>query len=214
MSKDSSKSGQQDKSDGEYKPPSSPGLCANQDEINEYLKDKQDYDKAWEVTKAQQDQAKDKYDPPPKPNILDDEWKSNKKWNERESYNKSWDDSQDNSDSQKEEKSGGCFITSACVEAHGLPDNCTELKILRNFRDTFLIQLPDGNNLVQQYYNTAPKIVDNINRSSKKAQIYQWLYEDLIQKSILYIKTGDNIAAFKNYKSIFEYLKQTFLDKK
>ena len=31
--------------------------------------------------------------------------------------------------------SGGCYFTSACVEAQGLPDDCHELTALRKFRD-------------------------------------------------------------------------------
>ena len=31
--------------------------------------------------------------------------------------------------------SGGCFLTSACTEARGLPDDCHELTVLRSFRD-------------------------------------------------------------------------------
>ena len=213
MSNDSSKKGQQDKSDDNYNPPSSPGLFSNESERETYYKDKQDYDKSWEVTKAQQDQADDKYKPPSTPSMCDSDRRKEIKWAEREAYDKSWEDSQENSDNQEEEKKDGCFITTACVKAHKLPDNCLELQTLRNFRDTFLIQLPDGNNLITEYYNTAPKIVDKINRSPQKDEIYNWLYDELIKKSIYYINCGDNLNAYKNYKSIFQYLKQNMLTK-
>ena len=40
--------------------------------------------------------------------------------------------------------STGCFLTSACVEAMNLPDDCEELMILRKFRDTWLVKQPGG----------------------------------------------------------------------
>lgn len=40
---------------------------------------------------------------------------------------------------QEESKStSGCYLTSACTKARGLPDNCEELTILRKFRDEWL----------------------------------------------------------------------------
>ena len=40
--------------------------------------------------------------------------------------------------------SGGCFLTSACTEARGLPDDCHELTVLRSFRDGYLRSQPEG----------------------------------------------------------------------
>jgi hypothetical protein len=65
------KKGQEDKSNGKYKPPSD-------------WEDKEEYDNAWEVTKAHQDQNDGKYDPP-------------RKSSEKEIYDKSWKDSENNS---------------------------------------------------------------------------------------------------------------------
>jgi len=199
MSKDSSEKGQQDRSAGKYDPPSS-------------YKEKEAYDEAWEVTKAQQDQSEGKYRPPSTPGMLDSDYSKEKKWNEREAYDDSWDGSKSNSDSQEEEKSSGCFITSACVESKGLPDNCLELESLRNFRDTYILQMADGKDLIQKYYSDAPKIVNIINHNPKRQEIYNWLFAELIQKSLDNIKAGNNDAAFKNYKSIFQYLQSNFLD--
>ena len=39
--------------------------------------------------------------------------------------------------------SGGCFLTSACTEARGLPDDCHELTVLRAFRDGYLRSQPE-----------------------------------------------------------------------
>lgn len=214
MSKDSSEKGQQDRSEGKYDPPSSPGIFSSKDKKEEYFKEKDAYDKSWEVTKAQQDQSENKYRPPSTPSILDSssEYSKSKKWSERESYDKSWEDSRKNSESQDDEKKSGCFITSACVESKGLHDNCMELEILRSFRDGYVLALTDGKRLIHEYYSEAPKIVNRINQDTRRKEIYNWLYVELIQKSIESIKEGDNHAAFENYKAIFKYLQYESLD--
>ena len=58
--------------------------------------------------------------------------------------------------------SGGCFLTSACTEARGLPDDCHELTVLRSFRDGYLRSQPEGEAEIAEYYAVAPKIVDAI----------------------------------------------------
>lgn len=44
----------------------------------------------------------------------------------------------------KESDNGGCYLTTACVAARGLPDTCTELQTLRAFRDGVLARQPGG----------------------------------------------------------------------
>ena len=54
---------------------------------------------------------------------------------------------------------GGCYITTACVHAKGLSDNCYELQILRMYRDTWLINQKEGKALIGEYYRIAPIII-------------------------------------------------------
>ena len=54
---------------------------------------------------------------------------------------------------------GLCFITTAVCRASGLPDDCAELTAFRAFRDGYLQNEPDGNALIDEYYNIAPGIV-------------------------------------------------------
>ena len=60
--------------------------------------------------------------------------------------------------------SSGCYLTSACTQARGLPDDCEELTVLRAFRDTYVRALPTGEADVRRYYATAPQIVNAIHR--------------------------------------------------
>lgn len=73
-----------------------------------------------------------------------------------------------------EEKSGsstGCWLTSACCIAKGLPDDCMELTELRGFRDEILKAMPDGKKLIDFYYAEGPRIVKQI-EASEHAQAY------------------------------------------
>src|SRR3954470_9525489 len=45
-----------------------------------------------------------------------------------------------------------CFITTACCELLGLPDNCFELRLLRRYRDRVLARLPGGREKIALYY--------------------------------------------------------------
>ena len=72
-----------------------------------------------------------------------------------------------------------CFLTSACVAYKGLKDNCVELNTLRYFRDTYMKSLDDGADLIKQYYDIAPTIVESINSSKNKDEYYSYIFEQI-----------------------------------
>ena len=76
--------------------------------------------------------------------------------------------------SRYKQKSSGCFLTTACVEYKGLADDCEELTKLRAFRDNYLKTTEEGKAVVEEYYRIAPQIVEKINASAKKAEIYDY----------------------------------------
>ncbi len=74
---------------------------------------------------------------------------------------------------------GGCFLTSACVGYLGLPDDCAELTTLRRFRDDVLTTTSEGKALVEEYYRIAPTLVDKIDASVQKDEIYKNIYKQI-----------------------------------
>ena len=58
---------------------------------------------------------------------------------------------------RKNQSSSGCYITSACVRARGLPDDCLEMETLRAFRDGYLASQPGGREDIEEYYAKAPQ---------------------------------------------------------
>ena len=108
-------------------------------------------------------------------------------------------------------EAGTCFLTTACVEARNLPDDCYELTTLRNFRDTYVQDLPEGKAIIGEYYDIAPRIIEKINSSKNSLSIYENLYDRLVQKSIELIELGRKKQAFENYRNIVRELKKNYL---
>jgi len=104
----------------------------------------------------------------------------------------------------------GCFLSTACINHMNLDDDCFELEILRYFRDTFVISLDNGNELIFEYYENAPKILFEISKSEKKDDILEYIYKSII-KIVEYIELEDNQMAFDNYKKMYQRLKQLYL---
>ena len=97
-----------------------------------------------------------------------------------------------------------CWLTSACCSYKGLSDDCEELTTLREFRDQVLINMPDGKDIINTYYEEAPRIVKQIDLSSKKDELYEFIYEKI--QSII------NKINLKLYEqAVIEYLYMTYI---
>ena len=94
---------------------------------------------------------------------------------------------------------GGCFITTACVEYMNLADDCYELKTLRKFRDEYMLKHENGINLAQNYYETAPKIVEILKTKQNAKEIFNNLYYDYIIPSVKAIEENNNVLALSIY---------------
>ena len=110
--------------------------------------------------------------------------------------------------------SEGCYLTSACVAARGLPDHCEELQTLRSFRDGYLTQPPGGRAEIAQYYATAPKIVEAINQLPGSAEVWDRIYEELVNPCIQMIHANQNTEAHQLYKSYANKLASLYLPTK
>ncbi|WP_254923766.1 DUF4157 domain-containing protein [Pseudanabaena sp. SR411] len=108
-------------------------------------------------------------------------------------------------------KKKGCFITTACVEAKGLPDDCEELTVLRQFRDDYMSSVENGSEMIDEYYAIAPEIVTRISALPNGELIFVSLY-DKVAKSVHLVKAGQNEEAMQNYISIVRELKKQYLE--
>ncbi len=105
-----------------------------------------------------------------------------------------------------ESQKSGCFLTTACVQAAGLPDDCHELTALRNFRDTFIRGLDGGDEMIRRYYDLSPRIVEKLSPSELKS-IYA-----TVQLAVAQIGRGEFSKAFSTYAAMFDQLCVKHLD--
>lgn len=106
-----------------------------------------------------------------------------------------------------------CFLTTACIRAKQLPDDCTELTALRKFRDTSLVTTDEGKILVKKYYNIAPQIVQEINSYSNCSQIWTLLYDELVQGTVSLINDNKPAEAVSLYRTYVNLLEENVLAK-
>ena len=102
-------------------------------------------------------------------------------------------------------------MTTACVNTKNLPDDCRELTVLRSFRDGYLVNQPDGKAEVQEYYRTAPKIVEIIDHQNNRDEIYEDLYSNVIVPCVKLIEQGNNTESHDKYKKMVKDLEKKFM---
>ena len=100
----------------------------------------------------------------------------------------------------KRDSSGGCYLTSACTAARGLPDDCHELQTLRHFRDNWLKKQPDGVLLIARYYEIAPKIVTAIDAREDRLDVYERIYQELVTSCVKMIEEENFQDALELYR--------------
>ena len=106
--------------------------------------------------------------------------------------------------------SGGCFLTTACVEHHNLADDCEELTTLRSLRDNHMLHTLSGQQQVQQYYQAGPAIVAAINRCENRADIYDYMYREMILPSVALVKEKRFDEAVAHYSVFVEALHHAY----
>ena len=105
----------------------------------------------------------------------------------------------------------GCFLTTACVQHKQLADDCDELNTLRFLRDTYMKQDAEGIVLANDYKIIGPKIVKAINRFDNKAEIYNYMFDNLVEPSVKLIKAKRYAEATAYYKDFVVGLTKKYL---
>ena len=92
-------------------------------------------------------------------------------------------------------------MTTACCKYKGLPDDCMELETLRRFRDNYLKGTEYGSELIRTYYESAPALVERIDSSPKRDDIYDHI-DEAITGIVSRIERGENERAVIEYLSL------------
>lgn len=99
-----------------------------------------------------------------------------------------------------------CFLTSACVDALGKPDDCYELTTLRRFRDEWLANQAGGKKDIARYYSFAPSVVAQMDKQPNRIQLYTAIYNELVMPCVKLIEEGRMNEAWDLYRSYSEDL--------
>ncbi len=97
----------------------------------------------------------------------------------------------------------GCYLTTACIQTRGLPDDCFELTTLRKFRDDVMATRLEGRTDIEEYKRVAPEIVrrlDLIGNPSAVNQVYSRIYHATILPAVRLVQSGDFQKAYDLYK--------------
>lgn len=143
------------------------------------------------------------------------EWEERKAENERRQ--REWDERKRNRGSGGRKKgggSGGCYITTAVCSSMNLPDDCHELQTIRHFRDNWLLFQNDGIKIISRYYETAPKIVESINKLTSASEIYLEIWKGYLEPFYQKINEVSNDEALQIYLKMVNNLEQEYLYKK
>jgi len=110
-----------------------------------------------------------------------------------------------------ESSSGGsiCYLTTACVEIRNLKDDCHELTMMRALRDNYMKKAGKYQE-IEDYYLTAPKIIDCIDAQPDKKKIYDDLYNEYILPCVEMMDKKNEKGAYNKYVEMVENLKSKY----
>lgn len=104
-----------------------------------------------------------------------------------------------------------CFITTAVCGSFGKPDDCYELTMFRQFRDTWLRKQEDGEALIKEYYAIAPRIVSSINLLDNAKEIYRSIWTDYLKPCLMDLESDNKVSCKKRYIQMVMDLKEKYL---
>ena len=103
-----------------------------------------------------------------------------------------------------------CFLTTACVHHKKLQDDCMELQTLRTLREQHMRVQQGGLELIGQYSIIGPDIVKGINACENSAEIYDYMYSNMILPSVKLVQQGQNEEAVAYYKTFVKALYERY----
>lgn len=95
-----------------------------------------------------------------------------------------------------------CFITEAVMAAGGKGDDAEPLQVLRWFRDNVLASTPEGQQMIQQYEQIAPMVVEAVNQREDNMAIYASIYQKFIAPAVEAVKAGQYPQALQIYSAM------------
>lgn len=104
-----------------------------------------------------------------------------------------------------------CYITTAVCKTFDKSDDCYELQTLRNYRDTYLTSQTDGADIIKEYYDIAPTIVNRIRKSPNSKEILKQICTNYLEPCIAYIEEGQNEKCKEIYIKMVRTLQEEYM---
>lgn len=104
-----------------------------------------------------------------------------------------------------------CFITTAACQTLDKPDDCYELNAFRGFRDNWLLQTSDGKAKIREYYLFAPMIVNAIDCSPRKDEVYCGIWRNYLSPCLNDIEHDRQQECAKRYEKMVKELELEWL---
>lgn len=108
-------------------------------------------------------------------------------------------------------RKGLCYITTAVCESQQKADDCYELSVLRGYRDHYLMKTDNGRELVEEYYEIAPILVQIIDMHKSSGEIYEEIYIDYLLPCIKQIEAGEPEACRQTYMGMVTFLETKYM---
>lgn len=105
------------------------------------------------------------------------------------------------------------FITEAVTQGAGLEADCYELSVLRMFRREYIAALDDGETVLCQYHDKAPRIIQAMDEltGEESHKVWATLYVTGVVPAVLLITSGKWDEAYRLYRSLLAELEAIFL---
>ncbi|MDR1959378.1 MAG: hypothetical protein LBQ54_10130 [Planctomycetaceae bacterium] len=81
---------------------------------------------------------------------------------------------------------------------------------MRQFRDRYLLSLPDGQAMYDEYYRVAPAIVEAIEHCAERSPILKDIFVK-VRQCVQCFEAGNNEKALDVYVTMFNSLKDKFI---
>lgn len=83
----------------------------------------------------------------------------------------------------------GCFLTTTICDMLGMEDNCYALNVMRNFRDTVLVNDTRYYPLLAEYEVVGPVISENMQKDEHGVEIAEYYFEHHIYDIVMNLST-------------------------
>ena len=111
-----------------------------------------------------------------------------------------------------------CFFVTACINARNLPIDCEELMTLHDYRDSYVLKIPNGKKEIAIYYAISPKLIEAINKQKNSEEIYETIYTNLLVPCTELIKDKQYLKVYILFKGAIlclgkEYMGEDYINK-